>query len=199
MSDRVIAKEHLPELSAWQAFSFDPPSLREMPVKVPTASEIEAMHQAARDEGYRDGLQQAKEEMRRLATLNDALAAQSAAFEGDLAEAVLGLSLTLARQMVREAIAVRPELLLPVVRDALAALVSNVKDNVLRLHPSDLDLVRRHLADDIARGAWRLVADDSIEAGGCRIDAANGRVDATLAERWSQALAMLGRNDSWLI
>ena len=199
MSERVIAKEHLPELSAWQAFSFDPPSLREMPVKVPTASEIEAMHQAARDEGYRDGLAEAQAEMQRLAALNHSLAAHAEAFEGDIADALLSLSLTLARQMVREAIAVRPELLLPVVRDALSALVANVKDNVLRLHPSDLDLVRRHLADDLARGGWRLVADESIEAGGCRIDASNGSVDATLAERWSQALAMLGRNDQWLV
>ena len=100
---------------------------------------------------------------------------------------------------MREAIAIKPELLLPVVRDALTALVANVKDNVLRLHPSDLDLVRRHLADDLARGEWRLVADESIEPGGCRIDAANGSVDATLAERWSQAVAMLGRNDQWLV
>jgi flagellar assembly protein FliH len=199
MSERVIAKENLPELSAWQAFSFDPPSLREMPVKVPTASEIEAMHQAARDEGYRDGLAEAKKELASLAALHTSLASHAQAFEGDIAEAVLSLSLTLARQMVREAIAIRPELLLPVVRDALTALVANVKDNVLRLHPSDLDLVRRHLADDLARGEWRLVADESIEAGGCRIDAANGSVNATLAERWNQALAMLGRSDNWLV
>ena len=134
-----------------------------------------------------------------MAALNNSLAGHAEAFEGDIADALLSLSLTLARQMVREAIAVRPELLLPVVRDALSALVANVKDNVLRLHPSDLDLVRRHLADDLARGGWRLVADESIEAGGCRIDASNGSVDATLAERWSQALAMLGRNDQWLV
>ena len=94
MSERVIAKEHLPELSAWQAFSFDPPSLREMPVKVPTASEIEAMHQAARDEGYSDGVAQAKDELMRLAALNNALASHAQAFEGEIAEAVLSLALT---------------------------------------------------------------------------------------------------------
>jgi flagellar assembly protein FliH len=199
MSDRVISKEHLPEISAWQAFSFDPPSLREMPVKVPTATEIEAMHANARDEGYRDGLAEAKEEMRRLATLNQNLASQSEALDSDIAQQVLELAVTLARQMVREALAVRPELVLPVVRDALSALVTNLKDNVLRLNPADLDLVRSHLTDEIARGAWRLVADDSIEAGGCRIDSATGSVNASLPERWSKTLEVLGRSDDWLI
>jgi flagellar assembly protein FliH len=198
MSDRVIAKEHLPELSTWQAFSFDPPSLREMPVKVPTAAEIEAMHTSARDEGYRDGVAEAKDEMRRFASLNESLASRCEALDAGIADQVLSLALTLARQVVREALAVHPELVVPVVRDALSALVSNLKDNCLRLNPADLDLVRSHLADDIARGSWRLVADESIEAGGCRIDAANGSVDATLTERWSKALSLLGRTDNWL-
>ncbi len=199
MSERVIAKEHLPEVTAWQAFSFDPPSMREMPVKVPTADEIEGMHQQARDEGYRDGVAAGQQEIQRFALLNEQLGASVLALEGEIADQLLKLAMTLAQQIVREAILVRAEMVLPVVKEALAALVSNVKDNALHLNPAEVDLVRRHLNEELTRGAWRLVANDKIEPGGCLIEAANGSVDATLGERWHQVFAALGKNDSWLL
>jgi flagellar assembly protein FliH len=198
MSERIIAKENLPILTAWKADSFDTPGGTSQRRKLPTAGEIEAIERRAYEEGYRSGIAEAQQEAKRIAGLLQTLSGAIEAMESDLAESVVTLAVELSRQMVRGALAVRPEVVLPVVREAIESLVESEQRNLLLVNARDADLVRRHLADELAKTGWTVVVDDGVEAGGCRIESAQGDVDATLAERWKQLLSTLGRDDAWL-
>jgi flagellar assembly protein FliH len=60
------------------------------------------------------------------------------------------------------------------------------------LHPQDHALLRADLeADGLFKGC-RFIADARVARGGCRLETAQGEVDATLATRWLRVLAALG-------
>jgi flagellar assembly protein FliH len=60
------------------------------------------------------------------------------------------------------------------------------------LHPQDYAALRAEFdADGLFKGC-RFIADARIARGGCRVETAQGEVDATLATRWDRALAAVG-------
>src|SRR5690606_13340423 len=63
----------------------------------------------------------------------------------------------------------------------------------LRVHPDDLDLVDQYLQHDIGVSHWRLLADASIERGGCLAETVLGNIDATLQTRWERVTSALGQ------
>jgi flagellar assembly protein FliH len=199
MSERLIPKESLSAYQRWEGISFDgpEPGARET-VVLPTADEIEALQQRAHDEGFAAGLLEAQQEVRRLAAISGALQGAVSGIEAEVAEALLGLSLDLAQQIIRQSLAIRPELVLPVVQEALRGLAGSYQNNILLLHPADAELVSRHASEELAKNNWRIVVDERIEAGGCRVESSTGEVNATLAQRWQLAMANLGRNDAWI-
>ena len=66
------------------------------------------------------------------------------------------------------------------------------------LNPLDQDLVATYLGETDKIGNWRLVADPSVEAGGCRIITRSCDIDATMKTRWLRAMQTIGRTDAWL-
>ena len=62
----------------------------------------------------------------------------------------------------------------------------------LCLNPGDVDIVRRHLGDELDANHWRISEDPRVDPGGCRVVTADGTIDATLGTRWKRALATLG-------
>lgn len=60
----------------------------------------------------------------------------------------------------------------------------------LRVHPALLPLVEQHLAATLDQFGWHLQADPQLHPGGCKLCAADGSLDASLATRW-QALCRL--------
>jgi len=130
-----------------------------------------------------------------LARLDAVLARLDEAVDGAIANAadqVLDLAIAIARQVVRDEIVARPEALVAVVREALAT-VSEVHGHpTVRLAPSDLELVRNALGGEMQHRGARFAADAGITPGGCRIDAPQIEIDATLETRWRRVLAALG-------
>ncbi|MGA2549976.1 MAG: flagellar assembly protein FliH [Burkholderiaceae bacterium] len=200
MSERLISKENLAAYERWEGISFDTPKLAERKnVVLPTADEVEALQQRAHDEGFAQGLQEAKEEVKRLAATAGAFTGAVKGIEADLADALLTLSLDLAQRIIRQSLAIRPELVLPVVQEALRGLAGSYQNNILVLNPADAELVSRHAGEDLTKNGWRVVVDERIEAGGCRVESNSGEVDATLEKRWKIAMANLGRSDAWIV
>jgi flagellar assembly protein FliH len=199
-SERIIAKEQVPLLQRWQADSFDGPGGSELQRrhKLPTAAELETIQRGAYDEGYRTGIAEAQGEARRMAALLQTLSGAIDGMEAELAESLLSLAIELSGQMVRDALLVRRELVIPVVREAIQSLAKSYQRNVLLVNSADAELVHQHLGDELDRTGWKVQIDDRVEAGGCRVESALGDVDATLTERWKQLLASLGRSDAWL-
>ena len=58
------------------------------------------------------------------------------------------------------------------------------------LHPRDAELVHGSAAG--GEPAWKLVADDGIERGGCRVETRMSEVDATVERRVEMLRAALG-------
>lgn len=187
-------------------------------IALPSVEELEAMREAARQDGYAQGLeegraaghaegyadgarqgkQQAEHELEHLraiaATFSDAVNAADETIAGD----VLELALRLARGMVRTAFDVRPELILEVVRDAIDRLPALQQPAVMTLHPEDAVLVREGMADELAKGGWRVVEDSQIARGGCKVETASNQIDAQAQARWQRLTHALGANVDWL-
>ena len=114
------------------------------------------------------------------------------------ANQLLELSLDIAQAMLKTALPVRPELLLPIIEHALQNIPSLQLPSTLHLHPLDIELVQTSLGEVLQPANWRLLADPNIERGGCRIETATNEIDATLSTRWQRLQQSLGQNTDWL-
>lgn len=182
----------------WQFTSFDPPRA----ASLPTAAELENIHQQARDEGYAAGRAEGQAAVRaEAASLQKLLTAARedlARLDQEVADRVLALALEVARRVVGEAFRAKPELILPVVQDAVRCLPEFEQPVRVHLHPADTALVEAQLGDGVRAGGWQLVADGGVARGGCKLATATGAIDATLASRWDRVLAALGQSQAWL-
>ncbi len=115
-----------------------------------------------------------------------------------VAQDVLRLSLDLAKAMLKTALTVKPELVLPVIDDALRYLPIAQAPLLLQLHPDDVTLVQSTMGPGLAAGGWRLRADAGIQRGGCRVETGSNQIDAEIDTRWQRLAAALGEPDSWL-
>ncbi len=199
MSARFIPKEDVAECERWQLGGIGEGAVRfDSNVQLPTAGEIQELQDQAAREGYSSGLAQAQARADRLSALVQSFAAARTRFEDQVAEDLLQLALEIAAQIVRTALKVRPELILAVVREALRLLPSAQGDSLLVLNPLDAEIVETQLAEELKGGGWRVVADPSLAAGGCRIETASGEVDASMGKRWERVIATLGIEHEWL-
>jgi flagellar assembly protein FliH len=200
LSSNIIPKEQLSAYQRWELNSLDGSARTTVPL--PTAEEVENTHQQAYQEGfaagYREGKGKVDAELARLAQLMSALDGALSQFDEAMSQNLLSLSLDIAKQMLREALRVRPELVLPVIREAVNSLPQASQHPHLKLHPEDAALVRSLMTDELNHFHWKLIEDSRVERGGCRVETTNSEIDATLENRWKRILDALGRDGAWL-
>ena len=191
-------------------------------IALPTLEELDAIHEAARQEGlaegraeghaegvlaghdagYQEGLAQGRaealDEVARLKEIAAGFADAVTYADEAISNDVLELALHLARNMVRSAFEVKPELIMPVVREAIDYLPTLQQPAILFLHPDDAAIVRSGMAHEIETGSWRIVEDEHLARGGCRVDTASNQIDAQIASRWQRLSQALGKNIEWL-
>jgi flagellar assembly protein FliH len=206
LSNKIIPKEQLSAYQRWEMSALDEEhAVRGRNVGdmlLPTADDLEQLQAQAHGEGFAAGYQEGKikaladaERMKQLVAGLDEAMQQ---FDQQVANDVLALALEVAKQMLRQALKVKPGLVLNVVREAMNALPQASHHPVLILNPEDAALVRSFLEADIAHANWKIQEDSRIERGGCRIESANSEIDATIEERWNLVAESLGRDDKWL-
>jgi flagellar assembly protein FliH len=157
----------------------------------------EAGLQSGQAQGLQQGRAEAADEVSRFRDLLGVLESTVAAYENRLAVPIQDLAIAIARQMLRTTLAVEPERIQAVIREALASLPELQPPLRLELHPDDVALVHALFAQDAEIGQWRFEADPQIERGGCRISNAVAEVDLTLPARWRRIVGALGRQDAW--
>jgi len=180
----------------------------------PTEEELAAIREEARQQGYDagfkaghdDGVAQALDEQR--AATEQALAPvreiadnfSTALREADqaISNEVLELALHLAKGMIKTALRVKPELILPIVREAIEYLPVLQQPALLILNPEDAAVVREGIAEELDKGGWRVIDDPTIERGGCKVDTASNQIDATVASRWQRLSLALGKDIDWI-
>lgn len=211
--DDVIPKEKLTAYERWELAAFDearqaaPPRAASAAVPDPGPAAVppdamDAARKAAHAEGYSAGYAEGMKAARATADRMSRLAASHEAalseVEARMAADVLDLALLVARQVIRASLAVRPELLLGVVSEALAMVPSHHGHPTLVLHPADAAMLHEALGQQIAHTGWRLVEDAALQRGDCRVEAANSELDATLQARWTAVVETIGTRVDWL-
>lgn len=224
MSD-MIAKGHLTAYQRWELPTFDMAQEVEATpaATLPTAAEVEHIHQQAREEGYQAGYaegeqrareeeqaareekqkaleegQKALEEAQRLAEMMEALEKELQQVDQEVAQNLLDLSMEMARQMLQQALKVKPELLLGIVNKAISELPHFNQHAHLILHPADAELVRSKIGEQLDHTGWKIFEDTQIERGGCRVETAHSQIDASLPTRWKRIISSIGQDNSWL-
>lgn len=169
---------------------------------VDAEAELASLREAARAEGYAEGLAAARAEQEksaaRLKQLAESYAATLDNLDFRLADMVLDLSLDVARQVVAGELTVHPERILDVVNLALKQMAETSREARLLLNPEDAVLVRPHLDQVLDKNRLRIVEDTRIVRGGCLIETPHGDLDATLPARWRQVVQVLGSNQNWI-
>jgi flagellar assembly protein FliH len=184
----------------------------ETKVVLPTVEQVERIYQQAQQDGYaagyetglvagheaglRAGKEEAAAEAARLQELLHGFGRELVSANQTVSNDLLTLALCLAKEMVREALKVKPELIFAVVRECLH--YDNMFNSPIQLflHPDDADLVRKHLNHEI--NDCTVHVDSKLERGGCRIKMGSSQMDATLATRWQRIAQALGQNSRWL-
>jgi len=203
-------KKGLTAYERWEipAVEEEPPNQEELV----TAAEIEAIQQLAYTEGYaqgyeigveqghKDGFEAGHDKLEkllaeRLQRLDSVLSFISRPLS-DLDEQVVNqltdMSILISRQLIRRELHTDPGQVIAAVREAMSALPVNTRDTRIFLHPDDAVLIREVFSISEEREqSWKLIEDPSLTRGGCRIEAENSKIDATVEYRMNQIVASL--------
>lgn len=181
----------------WVAPGFDPPApepeAEPPPPALPSVEELQAIEQAAYDEGFQrghaDGLALGQGEIRRVIAqmegILDGFTRPLARLDAEVADALGELAVRIAGTLVGRAYAADPALLAVLVREALDSVGATTREAELRLHPDDLGLIAPHLSN---LDGVRVSADATLARGDLRLNTENVRIDGTLATRLQAAL-----------
>ena len=157
--------------------------------------------QAGHREGYEKGLAEGRaishHEAQRLTQVVNNCADSLQSLDQQISESLVDLALNIARQVIRSTLAAHPEKIVDTVQDILHVESPDGKMMYLRLHPEDIVLLKRHLADDPRLHNWHLEPDEHIERGGCSAQTALGDIDATMKTRWERIAGSLRENPRW--
>jgi flagellar assembly protein FliH len=196
IQDDTTAFEH------WEVVELAASADGQTPSSVDIEAEMAALREAARAEGYAEGLAAGKLEGEqacgRMKQLAESFSATLDNLDFRLADMVLELALDVARQVVAGELAARPERILDVVNLALKQMAETSREARLLLNPDDAALVRPHLDQVLDKNRLRIVEDARIVRGGCLIETTQGDLDATLPARWRQVVQVLGSNRNWI-
>ena len=202
MSSVIISKEQLTAFERWELASFDSHNSDK---RLNSVAELENIRQQAYDEGYTQGhdagyaagIQQARTEAAQIHMLLQNLQDALNKVDEQLAQSLLDLSLEIARKMVGENLQAKPEIILKIVGDAIGNLPHFNQNAHLILHSDDAELVRKQMGDQLLHTGWKILTDEQIKRGGCRVETSHSQVDATLEARWKRVVESIGQDKSW--
>lgn len=211
----VISSADQPACTPWEMASFEgsPHSVNQSTqasISLPTIEQISGIQDQARQEGYNaghaeglaqgyaEGQQQAALEATRLSALANTFTTEIGKADETISQQVLDLSIDLARALLKSALEIRPELVIPIVKEAVRYLPALHPPALLFLNPDDAVLVRARIGDELEKTGWQLTDDTQLERGSCRVETASNQIDATLPTRWQRLAAALGKDSDWL-
>ena len=225
IASNSFSKEKLSAYQRWEMNSFETPDLAreaqeaeaeasiqadEQPqVSLPTEEEVAAIFQRAKEDGYAAGLQEGnaagrqiaeievKAEVARVQVLLSKLDQELHEMDQQVADSLLELAVTLAQKVVAQALKLKPELIIPIVQEAIRNLPNAMQHPRLFLHPEDAKLVLVHLNDQLEQDHLCIREDEQISRGGCRIEASGSEINGSLEVRWQRVLSTIGQNDGW--
>lgn len=201
-----VQRWQLPEMatsSAIQNTSVEEPeaghTVSAQSISLPTAEELQAIYAESAQtghqqgyaagkkeglaEGYSEGIARAEAERRALQDILQSFMVPLQALDASVEQSLLALSLEVARQVIRHELQSQPELLLPLLREALKAVPLRSTRPEMHLHPDDLAMLEKLMPELVTQGVF-LVADPNIERGGVILSAGIDEDGARPDRRW---------------
>ncbi len=206
----VISKEQMTAYQRWELSSFDLPQNGQKTAHTLSPEALALAQQKGHDEGYQSGqtsgyqagyeagIAKAREEAAQMDTLLRNLQQGLNQMDEQISQSLLTLSLSIAKKMVRETAAYRPEIIFGIIKDAISTLPQFNQNAHVVLHPLDAELVRKHMGEELAHAGWKIFTDDKLERGGCLVKTAHSFIDATNEECWKRVLNSIGQDQSWI-
>ena len=171
-------------------------------VALTTAADIERIHLEAHEQGYSAGFAEGQAAAQltadQIAALLGNLPSALKSIDQLIAEQLLATALEVASQVVRQTLVIKPELILPVVREAVGSLNLHNGHPALFLHPDDARLIRQMIGEQLSHNNWRIIEDPALTPGGCRVEMGASEVDARLETRWRRVIETMGITPEWL-
>jgi len=127
-----------------------------------------------------------KEKLAVFEALTAAFKAQMPHEQAELEQALLSLSIRIARQIIRDELRAEPSHIAAVVHAAVQSLPNPDEKLTLSVNPSELEFVT-----SFAEKHWQLEGDASVSVGGCKIKTQYSYVDYTLEHRFDAAVRHL--------
>ena len=184
------------------------PEMEEVPldeVQPLTLEELESIRQEAYNEGFatgeKEGFHSTQLKVRQeaeaaltakvnsLERLMSSLLTPLAEQDQQLEKAMVGLVEHMTRQVIQRELKTDSSQIGHVLREGLKLLPMGAENIRLFINPQDFDQIKalRERHDE----QWRIVEDDSLQPGGCRIETEHSRIDASIETRIKQAMSQL--------
>ncbi len=221
-TSRFIPGEEIKVVSQWDFRAVDTTSLllaaeSQARRQVEDKERDDALRQASRAQGFAEGFAQGQARAtlegeqkiddyartqgqavaNRFSQLMEDAQEQLGQSQQVMAQGVLELACELARHVLRHELSVNPNVLQPVIREALGLLASDSKNATVRLNPLDAEVLQEAVQTEFAALNLTLVADATVQPGGCLVSSAGTVVDGSLDTRWRRAIASLGMKLQW--
>jgi flagellar assembly protein FliH len=174
-------------------------------VKPFTLDELEAIRQEAYNEGFatgeKDGFHAGQlkarqeadaalgERVQRLEKLMQHLLEPIAEQDKQLEHGLVTLVSHMVQQVIRREMATDSSQVRLVLREALKLLPMGAQNIRIHVNPQDFEMIKalreRH------EESWRILEDEALLPGGCRVESESSRIDASVETRMAQALKLL--------
>lgn len=174
-------------------------------VKPLTLEELEAIRQEAYNEGFatgeKDGFRAGQLKARQdadaaltprvasLERLMGQLLEPIAEQDKDLEHSMITLVSHLAREVIQRDLMIDSSQIRQVLREALKLLPMGAENIRIFINPQDFETVKALRERHEER--WKILEDDSLLPGGCRVETEHSRIDASVETRLTQAIKLL--------
>ena len=146
--------------------------------------EAENIKKSAFEEGYRNGINQANADIENLrANMTKFLGATKEVFEY-IAPDILEISIDIAKKIIKKEVESDPQVLINTITDVLKTVSKNEPKINIRVRPQSAQFIKDTLPTVTYQygieAKINVIADPSVEEGGCIFQTANGIVDASI-------------------
>lgn len=151
--------------------------------------EADSIREAARNEGYQAGLEQARAEIQQVRESFEMFMSAPQAVYEQIAPDILQISVDIAQKIIKKEIEEDSQVLINTIVDVLKGLSKDENKISLRVNPVQADVVKQQVPEILNLAGLdakvSVLADEEVTEGGCLVTTANGIVDATIETQLS--------------
>ena len=151
--------------------------------------EARTIREVAAREGYKNGLQEAENEISMLKdTLSQIVSARKEAYE-EMSGHILEIALEVAKKIIKKEVSLSNDVLKSVLAEVFNELGSNEEKITVKVNPEDVEFAKASipeiLADSPIDAKIIVTPDELVEKGSCTVVASNGVIDANFTTQLS--------------